>query len=264
VTRSAVGDTSRAARVAPEGSMGAAVSAPATAMQLAGLEGRTAIVTGASSGIGRRIAETLESLGATVAGIDLEPGASPRLIVAGDVSDEVAVDACYAAIERDLGPVELLVTCAGIFVPTPIGELTPEAWRQTLAVNLTGTFLCARRALGPMRRAGFGRIVTISSGAGIDGGTEACAHYAASKGGVIALTKALSKEVARDGVTVNCVAPRSIRTPMIAGLEAELEPQIPVGRLGEPDDVAAAVAFLCSAHAGYVTGEVFVLNGGVW
>lgn len=233
-------------------------------MRLAGLEGRTALVTGASSGIGRRIAETLESLGAAVAGIDLEASTTPRLVVAGDVSDEVAVDHCYSAIERELGPVEILVTSAGIFAPTPLGELTPEAWRHTLEVNLTGTFLCARRALGPMRRAGFGRVVTVSSGAGIDGGTEACAHYAASKGGVIALTKALSSEVARDGVTVNCVAPRSIRTPMIAGLEAELEPTIPAGRLGEPDDVAAAVAFLCSAHAGYVTGEVFVLNGGVW
>jgi 2-hydroxycyclohexanecarboxyl-CoA dehydrogenase len=238
--------------------------APAIGMKLAGLDGRTAIVTGASSGIGHRVADAFESLGAAVAGIDLEPSTHPRLVLAGDVSDERSVDECFATIERDLGSVELLVTCAGIFSPTPIAELTPEAWRHTLDVNLTGTFLCARRALGPMQRAGFGRIVTISSGAGLDGGTEACAHYAASKGGVIALTKALAKEVARDGITVNCVAPRSIRTPMIAGMEEELETQIPVGRLGEPDDVAAAVAFLSSAHAGYVTGEVFVLNGGVW
>ena len=249
---------------AREGSRNASLIAPATGMKLAGLEGRTAVVTGASSGIGRGVAEALESLGAAVAGIDLEPSTRPRLVIAGDVSDDNAVDQCFTAIERDLGFVELLVTCAGIFAPTPIAELTPEAWRHTLDVNLTGSFLCARRALGPMRRARFGRIVTISSGAGLDGGTEACAHYAASKGGVIALTKALSKEVAGDGITVNCVAPRSIRTPTIAGMEEVLERQIPVGRLGEPDDVAAAVAFLCSAHAGYVTGEVFVLNGGVW
>ena len=233
-------------------------------MKLAGLEDRTALVTGARSGIGRRVADVLEDLGATVIGIDLEPTAEPRVVLAGDVRDERAIDRCFAAIERDVGPVELLVTCAGIFVPTPIAELTAQAWRDTLDVNLTGTFLCALRALGPMRRAGFGRIVTISSGAGLDGGTEACAHYAASKGGVIALTKALAKEVARDGITINCVAPRSIRTPMIAGLEDELESKIPVGRLGEPDDVAAGVAFLCSGHAEYVTGEVFVMNGGVW
>ena len=259
-----VGAPDQSAPLSPQGSGRAAVPVSASEMRLAGFEGRTALVTGASSGIGQCIAETLESLGATVAGIDLEAAATPRLIVAGDVSDAVAVDSCFSAIERELGPIEILVTSAGFFVPTLLGELTPEAWRRTIDVNLTGTFLCARRALGAMRRAGYGRVVTISSGAGIDGGTEACAHYAASKGGVIALTKALSKEVARDGVTVNCVAPRSIRTPMIAGLEAELEPTIPVGRLGEADDVAAAVAFLCSAHAGYVTGEVFVLNGGVW
>ncbi len=163
-----------------------------------------------------------------------------------------------------VGPAELLVTCAGVFEPTPIAELASDRWRHTLEVNLTGTFLCARRALPSMRAAGLRRIVTISSGAGIDGGTEACAHYAASKGGVIALSKSLSKEVARDGVTVNVVAPRVVRTPMIAGMEDELLPQIPVGRLGEPDDVAGAVAFLCSSHASYVTGEVLVLNGGWW
>jgi NAD(P)-dependent dehydrogenase (short-subunit alcohol dehydrogenase family) len=171
-------------------------------MKLAGVEGRTAVVTGAHSGIGQRVADVLEDLGAKVVGIDLEPTTQPRLVMAGDVRDESAIDRCFAEIERDIGTVELLVTCAGIFVPTPIAELTPSAWRHTLDVNLTGTFLCALRALGPMRRRRFGRIVTISSGAGLDGGTEACAHFAASKGGVIALTKALAKEVARDGVTV--------------------------------------------------------------
>jgi 2-hydroxycyclohexanecarboxyl-CoA dehydrogenase len=238
---------------------------PAKTMRLAGIEGRRAVVTGASSGIGSAVAETLEALGATVAGIDLEPGRGSRLTVTADVADEAAVDAAFAQIERDLGgPAEFLVTCAGVFVPTPVADLTAADWRRTIDINLTGTFVCASRALAPMREAGFGRIVTISSGAGIDGGTEACAHYAASKGGVIALTKSISKEVAREGVNVNCVAPRTIRTPMIAGLEDELLPDIPVGRLGEPDDVAGAVAFLCSSHGDYVTGEVFVLNGGVW
>jgi 2-hydroxycyclohexanecarboxyl-CoA dehydrogenase len=238
---------------------------PAKTMRLAGIEGRRAVVTGASSGIGLAVAETLEALGATVAGIDLTTGEGPRLSVAVDVADERAVDEAFTEIERGLGgPTELLVTCAGVFAPTPLAELTVADWRRTIDVNLTGTFVCAGRALAPMREAGFGRIVTISSGAGIDGGTEACAHYAASKGGVIALTKALAKEVARDGVNVNCVAPRTIRTAMIAGLEDDLLPDIPVGRLGEPDDVAGAVAFLCSAHGDYVTGEVFVLNGGVW
>jgi NAD(P)-dependent dehydrogenase (short-subunit alcohol dehydrogenase family) len=238
---------------------------PAKTMRLAGIEGRRAVVTGASSGIGLAVAETLDALGARVAGIDLAPGDGRRVAAAADVADERAIDEAFTEIERELdGAIELLVTCAGVFVPTPLAELTAADWRRTIDVNLTGTFVCASRALGPMREAGFGRIVTISSGAGLDGGTEACAHYAASKGGVIALTKALSKEVAREGVNVNCVAPRTIRTAMIAGLEDELLPDIPVGRLGEPDDVAGAVAFLCSTHGDYVTGEVFVLNGGVW
>jgi NAD(P)-dependent dehydrogenase (short-subunit alcohol dehydrogenase family) len=111
---------------------------------------------------------------------------------------------------------------------------------------------------------GYGRVVTLSSMAGIDGGTQACAHYAASKGAVIAFTKSISKEHCALGVTANVVAPRNIRTGMIAGLEDELTPQIPVGRLGEPDDVAAMVAFLSSSHASYITGEVVVLNGGWW
>jgi 2-hydroxycyclohexanecarboxyl-CoA dehydrogenase len=240
-------------------------SEPAKTMRLAGIEGRRAIVTGASSGIGLAVAETLEALGARVGGIDLTAGDGPRISVSADVTDELAIDAAFTQIEHGLdGPIDLLVTCAGVFVPTPIAELTAPEWRRTIDINLTGTYVCASRALGPMRRAGFGRIVTISSGAGIDGGTEACVHYAASKGGVIALTKAISNEVARDGVNVNCVAPRTIRTPMIAGLEGELLPDIPVGRLGEPDDVAGAVAFLCSAHGDYITGEVLVLNGGVW
>jgi 3-oxoacyl-[acyl-carrier protein] reductase len=111
---------------------------------------------------------------------------------------------------------------------------------------------------------GWGRIVTLSSVAGIDGGSQACAHYAASKGAVIAFTKAISKEHCHRGVTANVVAPRAIRTPMIAGLEDELTASIPVGRLGEVDDVAAIVAFLCSDHASYITGEVIILNGGWW
>ena len=109
-----------------------------------------------------------------------------------------------------------------------------------------------------MRERGYGRIVTISSGAGLDGGSEACAHYAASKGGVIALTKALAKEYVRDGVLVNVAAPRAVRTPMLDGMTDGMDELVPVGRIAEPDDVAAAVAFLCSAHASYVSGEVVV------
>jgi NAD(P)-dependent dehydrogenase (short-subunit alcohol dehydrogenase family) len=238
---------------------------PAAAMRLSGLEDRVAVVTGAASGIGRCVAETLATLGCRVAGLDRSAaGSEAYASYVGDVADETSVGRCFDQVEADLGRPELLVTCAGVFEETPLSALSAARWQATIDINLTGTYLCAARALPAMRERGFGRVVTMSSGAGIDGGTEACAHYAASKGGVIALTKALAKEVSHEGVTVNVVAPRNIRTPMIAGMEDDLVPQIPLGRLGEPDDVAAAVAFLCSGHASYVTGEVFVLNGGWW
>ena len=245
--------------------MAATQPAPASAMRLEGIEGRVALVTGASSGIGAKVADTLQALGAHVIGLDLAPAPGGLdLTVAADVRDQAQVDAAFASAEAELGAVELLVTCAGVFQPAPIAELTLAEWQRTIDINLTGTFLCAQRALGPMRAAGFGRIVTISSGAGIDGGTESCAHYAASKGGVIALTKAIAKETVQDGVLANVVAPRAVLTPMLDGMVEGMDEMIPVGRLAAPDDVAGAVAFLCSGHASYVSGEVFILNGGWW
>ena len=237
----------------------------ADTMRLEGINGRVAVVTGSSSGIGLRVAGTLRAMGARVAGLDLgDAAAGLDLALSADVRDEAQIDAAFSQAESELGPVDMLVTCAGVFTPMETPELGLDEWRRTIDINLTGTFLCARRALGPMRERGYGRIVTISSGAGLDGGSEACAHYAASKGGVIALTKALAKEYVRDGVLVNVVAPRAVRTPMLGGMADGMDELVPVGRIGEPDDVAAAVAFLCSAHASYVSGEVVVLNGGWW
>jgi 2-hydroxycyclohexanecarboxyl-CoA dehydrogenase len=237
----------------------------AAAMRLDGIEGRVAVVTGAASGIGRGVAAALHAMGARVAGVDLrEDAPEGTFACAADVGDERAVDTAFGTIERELGPVDLLVTCAGIFQPARLESIGAGAWARTLAVNLTGTFLCVRRVAPGMRERGGGRIVTLSSGAGVDGGAEECSDYAASKGGVIAFTKAVSKEFVGAGVTVNCVAPRNIATEMIAGLEDELVRQAPSGRLGTVDDVAAAVAFLCSAHAGYITGEVLIMNGGWW
>jgi 2-hydroxycyclohexanecarboxyl-CoA dehydrogenase len=237
----------------------------AASMRLEGIAGRVAVVTGAANGIGRCVAATLTALGARVGGIDLG-GEAPEieLLCRADVCDADAVGRAFDEIEGTLGPVEILVTSAGVFRPAALAELTPDGWSRTLAINLTGTFLCVQRAAASMRDRGWGRVVTISSGAGVDGGTENCSDYAASKGGVIAFTKAASKELVRSGVTVNCVAPRNISTGMIADLEADLARHVPAGRVGTVDDVAAAVAFLCSAHASYITGEVLILNGGWW
>ena len=236
-----------------------------TQLSLQGFDGRVAVVTGAARGIGLRVAETLLALGARVAACDLEAPDIPRAFgVAMDVSDGASVAAGLASAESELGPAAMLVTCAGIFDPRALDELDREQWQHTLDVNLTGTYECVRAVLPSMCAQQHGRVVTLSSMAGIDGGSQACAHYAASKGALIAFTKAVSKEYCQRGITANVVAPRAIRTPMIAGLEDELTAQIPVGRLGEVDDVAAAVAFLCSAHASYITGETLVLNGGWW
>jgi NAD(P)-dependent dehydrogenase (short-subunit alcohol dehydrogenase family) len=181
-----------------------------------------------------------------------------------DVTDDRSVREAVAGTESELGHVTVLVTCAGVFTPCPFEELDLDRWHQTLAVNLTGTFHCVRHVLPGMAAQRYGRVVTLSSMAGVDGGDSACAHYAASKGGVIAFTKAISKECGGKGITANVVAPRQIRTRMLAGMEDELAAQSPAGRLGEVDDVAAAVAFLSSAHAGYITGEVMAVNGGWW
>jgi NAD(P)-dependent dehydrogenase (short-subunit alcohol dehydrogenase family) len=233
-----------------------------TVMRLQGFDGRVAVVTGAGRGIGRRIAETFTALGARTAALDLEaPEVPGSLGVRVDVTDPASVAGAFAEVEASLGPVDILVLNAGIFVIEPLAEVTFESWRRTMAVNLDGAFLCAQRVLPGMKDRGRGRIVAIGSSAGITGGSKSAAAYAASKAGVMALAKAIAQEHMRDGITANAVAPTLIRTPMIAGM-ADLAEKVPIGRLGEPDDVAACVAFLCSDHASYVTGEILDVNGG--
>jgi 3-oxoacyl-[acyl-carrier protein] reductase len=224
--------------------------------------GRVVLVTGAAQGIGRCIAEMLAAAGARVAGGDLTaPEVAGVLGVALDVTDEQSVDAAFAAVEAELGAPEIVVLNAGIFVIEPLEQTSLKSWRRTMAVNVDGAFLCARRALPAMRASGFGRIVAIGSSAGISGGSVPCAAYAASKAGVMTLVKAIAREYGAHGVTANAVAPALIRTGMLEGIES-LADRIPVGRVGEPDDVAACVAFLCSDSASYITGEVIDVNGG--
>lgn len=231
-------------------------------MELDGIEGRVAFVTGGGRGIGRRIGETLRELGARTAAGDLEPPTLDGVLgVELDVTDEEKVERAFGQIEGELGPVELLVLNAGIFVIEPLEQTTLTSWQRSLDVNLTGAFLCARRALPAMRERGFGRVVAIGSSAGKTGGAKSVAAYAAAKAGIMALAKSIASEYAGTGITSNALAPALIDTEMISSMP-DMRGKVPIGRLGTPDDVAAVVAFLCSDHASYITGEVVDVNGG--
>jgi 3-oxoacyl-[acyl-carrier protein] reductase len=227
-----------------------------------GIDGKVALVTGAGGGIGGAIVATLQAQGARVVAADLHaPNLEGALPLAMDVSDEAAVDRGFSTIEQELGPVQILVLNAGVFVIEEFETVTLASWRRTIDINLTGSFLCARRAMAGMREAGWGRVVAIGSSAGKTGGSKSMAAYAASKAGVMALAKSIASEYASAGITANALAPSLIDTPMLAGI-ADLASRIPVGRLGTPQDVADVVTFLASDHAGYITGEVVDVNGG--
>jgi 3-oxoacyl-[acyl-carrier protein] reductase len=235
-------------------------------VKLDGIDGRIGFVTGGARGIGRRIAETFRDLGVRTAAGDLEPPDIPGVLgVEIDVADEQRVDRAFATIERELGHVELLVLNAGILLKASIEETSLADWQRVLDVNLTGGFLCARRALPAMRERGYGRIVAIGSSAGVTGAGAApppLPAYAASKAGIMALAKSIAGEYARTGVTANAIAPTLIDTGMATSVPAEIIDLVPLGRLGKPDEVADVAAFLCSAHADFITGEVVDVNGG--
>jgi len=231
-------------------------------VKLDGIEGRVVLVTGGGRGIGRAIAETLRDQGARVADGDLQaPEVEGVLGVELDVTRSDSVDAAFERVESELGPVELLVLNAGVYIVEPFEETSLESWQQTIDVNLTGAFLCARRALPAMRERQFGRIVAIGSSAGKTGGKKHAAAYGASKAGIMVMTKAIASEYAEHGITANALAPALIDTEMVAGIR-DLVGLIPVGRLGKPEEVAGVVAYLCSTQAAYITGEVVDVNGG--
>jgi NAD(P)-dependent dehydrogenase (short-subunit alcohol dehydrogenase family) len=241
---------------------------------------RTAVVTGGGSGIGAAIACRLAADGAMVAIFDLNGDAARRAAAsieeAGgkaiglrvDVTDRAAINAGADDVRARLGRPTILVNSAGVTADGPFLDITAQTWNRVLAVNLTGTFDCCQALLPDMVDEGWGRIVNISSSS-IHSGAARMASYVAAKSGVVGLTKVLALEFARHGITVNTIPPGFIDTPMLRGTVQtglfDLEQQTartPVGRIGQPEDVAAACAFLVSEGAGYITGQIIGVNGG--
>jgi 2-hydroxycyclohexanecarboxyl-CoA dehydrogenase len=242
---------------------------------------RVAVVTGGASGVGETISQYLAHSGHPVAVLDVNVEAAekvcsdlaglgtPTIAVQVDVSDPGGVEAAFATVRDNLGPVEILVTSAAIAGFTRFDQIGFDEWNRYLAVNLTGTFLCLQAALPDMVAAGWGRVVTISSAAGQTGSVRQ-GHYSASKGGVIALTKTVALEYAAKGITANSVPPFTVDTPMLREAQRanKLPPSeilakaVPAGRLGTGEDIAGICAFLCSDAAGFITGQVIGVNGG--
>jgi 2-hydroxycyclohexanecarboxyl-CoA dehydrogenase len=242
---------------------------------------RVAVVTGGGSGMGEATCHELARRGHHLAVLDVNGQAALRvseelrangantLGLAVDVTDRPAVEDGFSRVRSQLGPVGILVTSAGIFGMAPFDQITPQAWARMIDVNLTGTFHCCQVALPDMVAAKWGRIVMISSSSA-QRGSPYMAHYAASKGGVVVLTKSLAREYAQSGITVNNIPPSGIETPMQHQGQREgklpsndqMASSIPMGHLGTGDDVAAAVGFLTSEEAGFITGQVLGVNGG--
>ena len=243
------------------------------------LDGRTMLVTGGSRGIGRAEAEALAGLGAhVVVGYSQGETAAREVVdalvakgakaeaVQIDVADTSRVDAVIGELVKRHGRLDGLVANAGISVDGLLIRVKDEDLERMWAVNVRGAIACARAAIKSMMRARWGRVVFPSSGVG-ETGNAGQVGYAATKAALLGVTRALAREYATRGITVNAVAPGFVETDMTAGIQGDLRAavlgQIPLGRLGTPADIAAAVAFLCSEEAGYVTGQVLSVNGGM-
>lgn len=240
------------------------------------LEGLVALVTGGNTGIGAATSMRLASDGARVgiAFFEAESDASslaerlstpdtPCLAVPCDVTDRASVDASFDEVEERLGAVTVLVNNAGVLVRSPFLEIDEDTWERALQVSLFGAYRCSQRAVPGMMRAGGGSVVNLASELVDLGGTNH-AHYVAAKAGVVGLTRALARELGPEGIRVNAVAPGPTRTRMLGDDEVSgLEGTIPLGRVGEPADIAAAVAFLAGPDASWITGQVLGVNGGL-
>lgn len=240
------------------------------------LEGKVALVTGASRGIGRAVAEQLAALGAKVVGTaTTEKGAAAISSYLGDkgfglvlnVADNASIEQCLAEIKQQLGDIEILVNNAGITRDNLLMRMKDEEWLEIIQTNLTSVYRLSKAVMRPMMKQRFGRIINIGSVVG-SMGNAGQTNYSAAKAGVLGFTKSLAKEVASRGITVNAVAPGFIDTDMTKDLSDEQKEaifsQVPANRLGQPKEIAATVAFLASNQAAYITGETIHVNGGMY
>jgi 3-oxoacyl-[acyl-carrier protein] reductase len=242
------------------------------------LSGKVAVITGASRGIGRQTALTLAGAGATVVltsrgdaaeavAAEVTAAGGQALALAADVSDAEAVKRVIDTTNERFGRLDILVNNAGITRDQLLLRMKRDDWDAVVATNLTGTFLCTQAVLKTMLKQRSGRIISISSVVG-QSGNPGQTNYAATKAGIIGFSKALAREVASRSITVNVVAPGLIDTDMTRDISSDAQANwasaIPLGRLGTPDDVAAAVCFLASDAAGYITGQVLAVNGGMY
>ncbi len=240
---------------------------------------RVSLVTGAAQGLGRSIATALHARGDRVALADINrakveeaadslAGSGDARAFAVDVRSRETIVQIVHAVRESFGAIDILVNNAGVTVRRDYWQISDEEWDEVLECNLRSVFITCQVIAPGMRERGWGRIVNISSLAGQQGGLVAGAHYAASKAGIIVLTKILARDLARSGVTVNAIAPAAIDTPAIGDAsdaqKQDLAKSIPVGRLGRPEEVAALVAYLSSDDAGFVTGATLDMNGGVF
>jgi 3-oxoacyl-[acyl-carrier protein] reductase len=239
------------------------------------LSGMTALVTGASGGIGSAVAKALAGQGARVAlsgtreealnAVQAEIGGK-SIVLPCDLSDGAAVDGLVPRALEQLGQLDILVNNAGVTRDNLAMRMKDDEWSDVIRINLEAAFRLARAALKPMMRARHGRIISVTSVVGATG-NPGQANYAASKAGLVGMSKALAQEVASRGITVNCIAPGFITSPMTDGLpDAQKEAllgRIPIGKLGEGSDIAAAAVYLASREAAYVTGQTLHVNGGM-
>lgn len=241
---------------------------------------RVALVTGATSGIGREIARELSMCGCKVAIVGRNRDRAEKIkreiigdhgeaeYFLGDISIVENCEKIVYAVAETFGGIDILVNCAGILTASKIWEITESEWNDVLKSNLSSTFFMIQKSLPYLKKSRAGRIINISSNAGRMGGYENSQSYTASKGGIISITMGIARQLAEDGITVNVVCPGTTQTEMSVEYDEEtmsrLTSRIPLGRIGKPEDTAAAVCFFSSEEAGFITGAILDINGGMY